>query len=612
MCNAIWSDYNPLDGTVEYGHQTSNITTPSDQDRLHEIIYQEPKRVRYDDGWIAVYPPLRQTYNPISTPTTTSPTKQPTAKPSRRPTPIPTAKPSKKPTLRPTSHPITSNPTESPTNKWWANTTSPHSSKKNKKSKQKSDAAQLRKEHELLSPIAVTNIINIYNINLNEKDLFIKTLKRTDLMITQTLSPYESSFIGFMRLFSTAVYTPSSINYAFLAGLIQRSVHRMAESQSTQIVFEATMKSLQVDYNYLNKSQATKTAWYYILQSMSTTYAKPSINPDHYTESATVWLTFISISMQKLADNMYENVLTLFTEQHAHLKNAVFPSEIIQSIAVQLKSKINAKIDETISMMIEMSIKADDHTMKLNNLCANFLLDAWDLINMRSEILALQQLYVWRVVQKQNGIVSLLMLKTHCFIPLTLRMGYAADSIHLFDVFRNSNKIQNGLNKHRQQKLFDIKQLTINFSLPYVKEIVDFEQNKSSPIRRTKKKQKKATNTIMNACKDVINIYAVKNIEEHLNFFENELMSQEKSDLVITTGLTGYGCEGLLPSISNLTKGRFVGVYYNDLGAIYERLMQFILIMERGLVETAYPEQIGRIIHLMKRMKYRGLFSFGL
>ena len=112
----------------------------------------------------------------------------------------------------------------------------------------------------------------------------------------------------------------------------------------------------------------------------------------------------------------------------------------------------------------------------------------------------------------------------------------------------------------------------------------------------------------MNACNDVINIYAVKNIEEHLNFFENELIAQEKSDLVITTGLTGYGCEGLLPSISNLTKGRFVGVYYNELGAIYERLMQFILIMERGLVETAYPEQIGRIIYLMKRMKYRGLF----
>ena len=331
MNNAIWFDYDPLDETVEYVHLQSNDSSYSDQDRLYEIINREPKRVRYDDGWIAVHPPLQQTYNPTPNPTTFKPKKQPTFKPS------------KQPTTRLTASPSTAKPTESPTLKWWANATSPLPNR-NKLKRQKQKRRKDEEEELLSKSNAIKNMINVYVIGLIEPDTFSKTLQMPNLLLIQKLSPYEISLMSFLKLIRTAAFDSDSINYSFLSQFIQMTMRIMIESKPTQIVFEETMEALQTEHKHLNKSKTSKSAWYYILQSADTSEGEPLIEPDEYAETAFVWFHFISISMQKLCDEICENVLTLINDGSRYMNEDKFPSDMMVNIVSFLAVKNKIKI----------------------------------------------------------------------------------------------------------------------------------------------------------------------------------------------------------------------------------------------------------------------------
>ena len=92
IIEAIWNDYNPVDGTFETIHlrkPPSTLTLFKNED-LHQHIQQ--RAVRHDDGWDVI------------------------RKPTMRPTPIPTKYPSEHPTVDPTNYP-SRHPTKSPTKK---------------------------------------------------------------------------------------------------------------------------------------------------------------------------------------------------------------------------------------------------------------------------------------------------------------------------------------------------------------------------------------------------------------------------------------------------------------------------------------------------------------
>ena len=106
---AIWSDYNPIDGTFE---ALANYTISYHQDSIQPT---SQRLVRYDDQWSVIRKP---THLPTHRPTN-YPTKYPTSTPTISPTLIPTHSPSPSPTLhptnRPTKYPTTPKPTGAPT-----------------------------------------------------------------------------------------------------------------------------------------------------------------------------------------------------------------------------------------------------------------------------------------------------------------------------------------------------------------------------------------------------------------------------------------------------------------------------------------------------------------
>eukprot|EP01083_Nonionella_stella_P068627 182402_1 len=511
-----------------------------------------------------VHPTLKPTVHPTAFPTkqptkhpTKQPTKEPTNKPTKHPTTAnPTNKPTKHPTTaKPTKNPTTSKPTNHPTSQWWSNATS---------SKPKPDEQTLRKERNdrdklLLSQLNTPkeDTITIYKLNAFPPQ-FAASVQLSQLhgpnppylIIKQTPSVYETAMDNILELVRKYILTRKPVTYGILSRFFEDWAKNMVKDRATNIIVMDTMREVLESLSDDAVSKSTALAHFF--------------DPLHYEaprrckETSMILVGFVVDVFRKLTTLVAQEIKDELNGDTHH-------------IPAQFMFFLTASIEKSVYHQVTTILNLDNSNYTQTS-CEKFLQDARQLMDMRSELLALEKLYDWRFVQKRHGPVVYLTIDSHSFIPLAVKMGYAQSSIQLFDVL-------NGKVKPKQR--YKLNQM-LNYSEPWWEDLMN-----ASCVSIKEKKKKVCYN-------DTISIFTINDVSENAAIFEKELILDNNfNDLVI---VTARDCP------EGIGENKTVKTYYDTFDAMSELLMRFISRMEDQTLLTAWREILGGAIFLMSRV----------
>eukprot|EP01083_Nonionella_stella_P214434 772654_1 len=505
-CDALMSTHG-----IQWMNQTlaTNSTTnpieyptndPTKQPTKHPTSKPTANPTKYPTNNPTKKPTKQPTKQPTSKPTvnpTNRPTKQPTNQPTSKPTNCPTKKPTKQPTInptkpstqKPTKHPTTAKPTKmattaNPTNKWWSNATSSNQRRVRKETHKKEIDDDLLLSRLITHSPPKPNTITIYNLQVFHPE-FARSVDLAQLH--EPARPAPDLIIK---------DTPSELETAMnqiLEFMMKHKVHRCNETISFPIMFQflqdltcsmcsvrPTNELLMSVLSDLKEFEDVDTRCKALLFFFSFDKKNRIKSPVESQETMIIWMDFIGSVVRKLSTAIAEGIRDVLTASTAYIQSGRLPVQFMLDLMSEMEQSIHNKVSAIFNV--------DGPAAVLK--CAQLFLDARTLIDMRSELLALQQVYEWRFVQKRDGSLVHISIHSRNFIPLAIKMGYDEASIQLFDVLdEKTPKRAKQKQRYKLQKV--VNHSNSDLSTVSIKEV---NQTRTNTSRKTKKKKRRNHN----------------------------------------------------------------------------------------------------------------------